>query len=301
MMSWLPGSRVQHPSPTADGSLFPVEEGADFTQLVDCRADPAGPQGPGDSLFDPERDSPGQTDESYDADYPLISFRQDACELPAMLWNDTLSLFTWKNALVLGAAAGGAVAIRDNADQPVRRETAEHPLRWGEGSKVLRQFGEYTYQVPVFAGVYALSLWIDDEHLHEFSKAVISAYAINAVITVSIKGITNTQRPSNEFENGHYGFPSYHSSSTFAIAAIVDEYYGWPLGLPSYVLAGLVGWSRIDQREHDLSDVLFGSVLGFVIGKTVACAHLERNSNITVLPYYDPVCRTSGVSFEKRY
>ena len=55
---------------------------------------------------------------------------------------------------------------------------------------------------------------------------------INAVVTVSLKGITNTQRPSTEFENGHYGFPSYHSSSTFTIAAVVDEYYGWPAGLP---------------------------------------------------------------------
>ena len=43
--------------------------------------------------------------------------------------------------------------------------------------------------------------------------------------------------------------------------------------------------------------MLFGSVLGFVIGKTVAAAHLERNSNITVLPYYDPVWRAAGVSW----
>ena len=50
-----------------------------------------------------------------------------------------------------------------------------------------------------------------------------------------------------------------------------------------------------------LYSMLFGSVLGFVIGKTVAAAHLDRYSSITVLPYYDPVCSASGLLFEKRF
>ena len=63
----------------------------------------------------------------------------------------------------------------------------------------------------------------------------------------------------------------------------------------------LVGWSRIDQREHDLSDVLFGSVLGFVIGKSVAAAHLDRQANLKIAPYYDAQNRATWLSFEKRY
>jgi len=230
-----------------------------------------------------------------------ISFREDLKQLPRMLWDDNLSLYNWQNAIVLGVAAGGAVAVRDNLDQRVRQETAEHPLRWGEGSVVLRQFGEYTVQVPALAGVYAVSVWTDNDKLHEFSKAVISAYSLSAMYTVAIKGITNTSRPTTQFENGHYGFPSYHASSTFSIAAVIDEYYGWEVALPAYVLGGLVGWSRIDQREHDLSDVLFGSVLGFVVGKTVAAAHLEQKSNFRITPYYDPSNRGSGVTVETKF
>jgi hypothetical protein len=81
---------------------------------------------------------------------------------------------------------------------------------------------------------------------------------------------------------------------------VVDEYYGWPVGLPCYVLAGLVGWSRIDQREHDLSDIFFGSVLGFVIGKSVAGAHLERYG-YRVYPCVDPVVRGVGFTFSKDF
>jgi membrane-associated phospholipid phosphatase len=218
-----------------------------------------------------------------------------------MLWNDAKAVIAWPNVVVLAAAAGGAVAIRDNLDKRVRNETAEHPLRWGQGSVTLRQFGEYSYQVPVLAGVYALGLWTECDHLHEFTVAAFSAYGLSAISTVAIKGVTDTSRPTTQFENGRYGFPSYHSASTFSIAACIEEYYGWQWGLPAYALAGLVGWSRIDQREHDLSDVFFGSVLGFVIGKSVAAAHLDRRANMKITPYYDAQNRAAAVSLEKRF
>lgn len=217
------------------------------------------------------------------------------------LWADTCSVLRWENAVILGVAAGGAVAIRDNLDGETRAYTAEFPLRWGEGSEVLRQFGEFSWQVPVIAGVYGWSLFAQDEKLHQFTTALISAYGITAITTVLIKAATDTQRPSNQFQDGRYGFPSYHAASTFAIASVIDEYYGWPLGLPSYVMAGLVGWTRIDQREHDLSDVFFGSVLGFVIGKSIACAHLERYGNWEIYPCFDPVVRGVGFTFSKSY
>ena len=314
--SWFPGRVFNQPgrlprrrdgeSPFAhglsspiddDSPLFPARDKGDddnVTRLL-CENDPA-----------PENDEPWAFDDSAyrpdGRDANVISFKEDVKQLPWMLWNDNLALYTWNNALILGVAAGGAVAVRDNLDQRVRAETAEHPLRWGEGSVVLRQFGEYTVQVPALAAVYAISLWTDDECcLHEFSKTAISAYALSAMYTVIIKGITNTSRPTTQFEHGHYGFPSYHASSTFCLAAVVDEYYGWQWGVPMYVLGGLVGWSRIDQREHDLSDVLFGAVLGVVVGKTVAAVHMERYSNLRVTPYFDPATRTSGISVDTKF
>jgi hypothetical protein len=258
-----------------DGSAPPSEDVPTFAECGDTSSDEARPR--------------------------IISFRDDLRQIPSMLWNDNLALYTWPNAIIIGAAAGGAVAIRDNLDHRVRDETAEHPLRWGQGSVVLRQFGEFAYQLPVMTGVYALSVWCEDDKLHEFSKTAFSAYGLSAMYTVAIKGVTNTSRPTNEFQHGHYGFPSYHSSSTFCLAAVIDEYYGWQAGIPAYVLAGLVGWSRIDQREHDLSDVVFGSILGFVIGKTVACAHLEQYSGFRVTPTYDPASGTAGVTVDTRF
>jgi len=227
-----------------------------------------------------------------------FTLREDVCNLWPMLRDDTLSVINWRNAIILGAAAGGAVAIRKDADGDVREQTAYHPNRWGDATDRLRYFGEASVQMPVIMSVYGYSLWRQDAELHSFSVALISAHAITSITTVTLKGLTDTQRPDPEHYGGHWGFPSYHTSSSFAIAATVDEYYGWKAGVPAYVLAGLVGWSRIDGREHDLSDVVFGSVLGFVIGKSVAAAHLERDMPVQITPYYDPVQQAGGVMFE---
>lgn len=265
------------------------------------------------SLFDPEEGlreqpfpeplpEPVEIDEST----PVFassgfSLKEDACDLFPMLRDDVCSIFTWKNAIILGAGVGGALAVRESLDGNVRDYTLRHRQLWGEGSQVMRQFGEFAWQVPVMAGIYGWGLWTQDEWTHEFSKALISAYAITSITTVSIKAVTNTDRPTTQFQDGHYGFPSFHTASTFSMAAVIDEYYGWPAGVPAYVLAGLVGWSRIDQREHDLSDVLFGSLLGFVIGKSIAKAHLDRYGNHEIVPYYDPATKTVGALFTWRF
>src|SRR5262249_54962718 len=119
---------------------------------------------------------------------PPICFWDDFKGIPRMLWDDNCALYNWPNAIVLGIGAGAAVAIRDNWDQPDREETVENRLRWGEGSEVLRQFGEFSYQLPVLFSVYGLSLWCEDDQLHEFSKAALSAYGLSGMYTVPIKG-----------------------------------------------------------------------------------------------------------------
>jgi hypothetical protein len=227
-----------------------------------------------------------------------INWRDDLRDLCPMLCDDACSVVTWKNAIILGVATGGVLALRENLDGEVRGTTAERPERWGDASQVLRQFGEASWQVPVLFGLYGVSVWKQDAELHSFSKAVISAHALASLSTVVIKGATNTGRPTEQYQNGNYGFPSYHTSSTFAIAATIDEYYGWRAGGPAYALAGLVGWSRIDQREHDLSDVVFGAVLGYAIGKSVAATHLNRDCGVQVFPYFEPVTRTAGLMLD---
>jgi len=231
---------------------------------------------------------------AYPDERPLTLFLNDVRNLPHDLWDDTKSIVTWKNALVLGAGAGLAVGLRQHTDHEAREYVKEHPLRWGAGSKIFRIPGDPQYQVPVLAGVYTYSLFRQDPEFHNFMRTTVSSYSIAALSTVALKGITNTRRPSDEFLDGRWGFPSGHVSTCFAVSATIDEYYGWPAALPAYVLSGLVGWSRIDQREHDVSDVVFGSLMGYVIGHSVARTRLNRDGQFQIEPWVDPLDRGGG-------
>ncbi len=132
-------------------------------------------------------------------------------------------------------------------------------------------------------------------------NSLISAYTITGLTTVAIKGIANTKRPTDQWNGGNYGFPSYHAASMFAMAAVVDNYEGHWIGVPLYVLSGLVGWSRIDTRDHDLSDVVFGAALGYVIGQSVSGKALWGDSRVHLLPYVHPSDGSAGVLIDTSF
>ena len=217
-----------------------------------------------------------------------FKLREDLRDYGPQLFEDSRGIVNWPNGLMLGAAAGAAIAMRQNLDGDVREWTARHPERWGEGTEALGKLGEAPYQVPAILAVYGYSLYQDDPELHSLTTSLISAYTIMGLTTVAIKGITDTERPTNDWNNGRYGFPSFHAASSFTVAAVLDEHYGPRAGVPLYVLAGMISWSRIDERDHDLSDVVFGAALGYVVGKSVANQHLGGDGRVRLLPYSHP-------------
>lgn len=230
-----------------------------------------------------------------------FSLREDLRNAPGRGWDDVRGLANWNNAAILGVSLGGSLLIRSQWDDNVRDSTAAHPERWGTGSDVLRVFGEAYVQWPIVLGAYGWSLRTEDEALHDVTATSISALGLSGVSTLLVKGIANTDRPSSGTSGGQFGFPSYHAASSFALAAVMDEYYGPQVGLPAYVFAGLIGWSRIDRRDHDLSDVVFGAAMGYVIGKSVAGTHLYGDGRVRIRPWSDPLNGASGAAVETRF
>jgi membrane-associated phospholipid phosphatase len=205
------------------------------------------------------------------------------------------------NLAILGVGVAGTIAIRDNWDSPVRNWTAEFPDRWGEGSKVIGNFGVAQYQIPVILAAYGYTVWAQDVQDHEMMMSLISAYALTGLSTTVIKGVTNTRRPTAQWNGGEYGFPSYHTASLFAISAVLDDYEGHWIGVPMYIFSGLVGWSRIDTRDHDLSDVVFGAILGYVIGQSVAGKALYGDSRVHIFPYIQPTDGSAGLMMDMSF
>lgn len=236
-------------------------------------------------------------------DVPELSLRNDWHCLRSEIWQDVESLWTRENVLVLLAAGGASLAVHETLDDDVADNTGRHPHRWGDFQNVVGGIGNPPHHLAAIAGLYAYSLHYQDEEVHELSKSLFNAVALTGGATVLLKACsgTGTNAPNNEPDSFGGSWPSGHTSSSFAFASVLDEYYGPKVGVPAYILAGLVGWERIDDREHDLSDVVFGAALGYVIGKTVAREHHDRFYGMEVQPYLDPVTGTSGVAFERRF
>ncbi|MDD7886743.1 phosphatase PAP2 family protein [Flavivirga sp. 57AJ16] len=99
-------------------------------------------------------------------------------------------------------------------------------------------------------------IWQDGQKgAYQFSKALIGA----VVLTYGLKLAINKERPNGENNNS---FPSGHTSVAFASAAFVQKRYGWEYGIPAYLLAGYVGYTRIKTTKHDGLDVLAGATIG---------------------------------------
>jgi membrane-associated phospholipid phosphatase len=217
------------------------------------------------------------------------------------LWRGFKTSF-WdvENALALTATMGASIAIRETGvDHTIRGRVRGH-RQLGDMDETIQILG---YPGTHFAG--AGVLWLastltEDTKQHEVAKALTQALVVNGVTTLALKAATNTRGPNNE----RYSWPSGHTSSAFTVAAVLNEYYGPWIGVPSLALAGLVGYERIDSRTHDFSDVVFGAMLGYVVGTSIARdekAQFPELFGMTLVPFTDYETGASGLALMKSW
>lgn len=100
----------------------------------------------------------------------------------------------------------------------------------------------------------------------EGTKQFAFSYGTSLVLTHSLKRIIKKQRP--EGRDLFDAFPSGHTTSAFSGASFIQRRYGWKHGKWVYLLATIVGVSRMEGPDgwHDIWDVLAGATVG--IGST---------------------------------
>lgn len=129
------------------------------------------------------------------------------------------------------------------------------------------------------AGMYLLSFPTHNEHWRE-TGFLSGEAALNSLVAVeALKYSLGRQRPyqgngSGSFFQGGTSFPSEHAAAAWAIAGIIaHEYDGSLPKLFAYGMASAVSFSRIHARQHFPSDVVVGSVLGYLVSQSVYRRH----------------------------
>jgi len=179
-------------------------------------------------------------------------------------------------------AVGGVVTLAvSEADEALRQETEDPnaPLtRALEGGGTGATYGNLTMQVPLALGWWAVSRLNDSERGAAAGRDLLRAQISAVSWTYVLKYAADRQRPNGDPRS----FPSGHASATFATAMVLQEHYGWKVGVPVFAAAAYTAASRITVNKHWASDVAFGAVAGMVSGR-VASRNL-RNSRVSISP-----------------
>ena len=237
--------------------------------------------------------TPGGTEQTSAAVFPPVEgtsfgevLKVDLRAAPEQIWSGTkYSFANVQNLTVLSLAFGADRIVRNNLDRDVRDHFRDD--RHGSLSET-GDFGSVIGNPALHFGIagvwYAVAVRNRDAKNHTFSKVMMEALAVNGLSTVLLKVSMNDRSPNGEY----YGWPSGHLSSSVCFASVIHEYYGWKSAVPLYLLAGYSGATRLQDREHDLSDLVFGAALGWVIGHSVVKGELPQVGGFYVLPYGGP-------------
>lgn len=230
---------------------------------------------PVESGCPPEKVNSNQTVESKDdSNEPLWlkAAKEDFAKWPRRLLDDSKATFTRTDNITALLLAGAASAVMDReADKRVADYFDRHHKLHNFKDESLNVIGHPTTHFAAGALWYFLSAQNQDDFNRERAWTMRNALTITWLATTGLKLIRNNETPNGK----DFAWPSGHTSSSFTVASVLDEFYGPKVGIPAYAVASLVAYRMIDTDDHWASDVVFGATLGWVIGHTVAGRHKE--------------------------
>ncbi len=155
--------------------------------------------------------------------------------------------------------------------------------------------------------LYLLGRFTHNERLKETGSLGIIALIDSSILVTGLKFATGRERPDRVMGDGGFwdggrSFPSGHAITTWSLATVIaNQYPDKPLiRFGAYGLASAVSLSRFTGKNHFPSDVLVGSVLGYLIGRYTVKQHGVTHSNHplpSLQPYLSKSARGVTLSF----
>ncbi|MGE0816132.1 MAG: phosphatase PAP2 family protein [Vicinamibacterales bacterium] len=187
------------------------------------------------------------------------------------LWREVGSDFrrvlSGETAVILGVAGGLSAAAHPLDEHVTARAGASTTLDRTLAAGAVGGGG--LVQAGGAMATYVLGRALDRPRLAGTGADLVGAQIVATAITHGIKVSVQRRRP----DGGRFSFPSGHTASTVATAAVLQRHYGWKAGLPAFAFGAYVAGSRLQDRRHYLSDVLFGAGIGLVSGRSARIGH----------------------------
>lgn len=144
------------------------------------------------------------------------------------------------------------------------------------------------------AGLVALAIGTTAVH-DDWTGGKQLAFSLGATsaATYGLKQAFPEERPNGRNDES---FPSGHTAISFASAGYLQRRYGWQVGIPATVAAGLVGLARVEAREHHWYDAVAGAALGEA---TALLISRPINDRVMFVPWADT--RSGGISLSARF
>jgi membrane-associated phospholipid phosphatase len=195
------------------------------------------------------------------------------------LGTDFKSLPSKENAY--WAAFGGGLAA---AVHPLDDNVNEYFLTASDGVKDFFKPGAVlgqSYTLFAAAGtIYVIGRAGDKPRVSHTGMDLIRALIVSEAIVETLKYTTRRERPDG---SGKSSFPSGHAADTFAFATALERHLNWKFVVPAYVFSSYVAMSRLPANRHWLSDVVMGSAVGIISGRTVT-GHELMKYNVQIVP-----------------
>ena len=179
------------------------------------------------------------------------------------------------DALFLGTT-GLLIAYDEQAARAVPR-SYETPSHWASNAAIVGT--SLALGTVFFSG-----LKTDNEHAKETGYLAIEALANTFTIYTATQLIAARQRPFQGTGEGAFfkdhsvntSFPAGHAMFTFVMASTIAHEYPKPwVQVLAYGAATAVAGARFTGRNHFPSDLMVGSVLGYLIGTHIFHSHCK--------------------------
>lgn len=233
-------------------------------------------------------------------------------------WYDTGSILTapgewgvieW-SSFGVGATAIGVSMV--TIDKDIRNESQENRNDKGDQmARLANQLGT-GFSLGVL-GVSAGIGWIGgaDRPLELARDGLEASIIASGIIAPTLKFVVGRSRPDQETDGGNddftpfsgsYSFPSGHTTQAFAIASVVANTYRehWWAGALAFGVAGTVGYARINDNQHYLSDVIAGAMIGSFVGWSVVNLNRARRLGADVTAHIVTSVQPDGQSLGVR-